>query len=148
MLPSPLMVSTPGSFAEHTIAVRKPGILAKVLATQHYSPEITAAVQRFGDEVREGVAAPLKEDCVDRVVWNRALAPWEGRRWMELPWFLAETYFYRRLLETVRYFVPGPTYLLDPFEPQKRDALGEGLEATVRFYAGWHEEYDLSRTRS
>jgi uncharacterized protein with ATP-grasp and redox domains len=143
MLPSPLMVSTPGSFAEHTIAVRKPGILAKVLATQHYSPEITAAVQRFGDEVREGVAAPLKEDCVDRVVWNRALAPWEGRRWMELPWFLAETYFYRRLLETVRYFVPGPTYLLDPFEPQKRDALGEGLEATVRFYAGWHEEYDL-----
>ncbi|MHB1317246.1 MAG: damage-control phosphatase ARMT1 family protein [Anaerolineae bacterium] len=143
MLPLPLMVSTPGSFAEHTIAVRKPGIIAKVLATQHYAPDIVTALQRFGDEVREGVAAPLKEDCADRVLWNRAMSPWEGRRWMELPWFLAETYFYRRLLEAVRYFQPGPTYLLDPFEPQKRDALGEGLEATVRFYAGWDETWDL-----
>lgn len=143
MLPPPLMNSTPGSFAEHTIKVRKPGILAKVLATQHYAPEIVDAVQRFGDEIREGVAAPLKEERPDRPLWNLALAPWEGKRWIELPWFLAETYFYRRLLEAVRYFQPGPTYLLDPFEPQKREAMGEGLAATVRFYAAWHEEYDL-----
>ena len=103
MLPPPLMNSTPGSFAEHTIKVRKPGILAKVIATQHYAPDIVDAVQRFGDEIREGVAAPLKEKCPDRPLWNRALAPWEGKRWTELPgsW---RTYFYRRLLRRCAIF--------------------------------------------
>jgi len=143
MLPEPLMVSTPGSFAEHTIKVRKPGIIAKVIATQHYSPEIVAALEHLAEELKQGTVAPLREERPDRAQWNLALAPWEGRGWLELPWFLAETYFYRRLLEAVRYFQPGPTYLLDPFEPQKREALGEGLEATVRFYAAWHEEYSL-----
>ncbi|NLX42128.1 MAG: protein-glutamate O-methyltransferase family protein, partial [Chloroflexi bacterium] len=143
MLPLPLMVSTPGSFAEHTIVVRKPGIIAKVLATQHYSDKIVQALERFRAEVRDSPVAPLREETSDRGDWNLALQPWEGRRWTELPWFLAETYFYRRLLEAVRYFQPGPTFLLDPFEPQKREALGEGLQATVRFYEQWHHEYAL-----
>jgi len=137
------MVSTPGSFAEHTLAVRKPGIIKKVIDTQHYAPEIVAALESFAEEVRSGVAGPLKEATPDRRPWNHALAPWEGRRWMELPWFLAETYFYRRLLEAVRYFHPGPTFLLDPFDPQKRESLGEGLEATARFFDRLPEQAEL-----
>ena len=37
-----------------------------------------------------------------------------------MPWYLAEAYFYRRLLETVHYFRPGPWKDHDPFEKQKR----------------------------
>ncbi len=135
MLPPYLMVSEPGSFARHTIQRRKPGVIAQVIATQHYPAEILAALEALAAELTAGSVAPLPEDAHDADEWRAALAPWAGAAWLELPWFLAETYFYRRLLHAVRYFEPGPFYLLDLFEPQKREALGEGLGATGRYYA-------------
>jgi hypothetical protein len=135
MLPPYLMVSEPGSFARHTIQRRNPGIITQVIATQHYSDEILTALEALAAELKAGPVAPLPESAHDADEWRAALAPWAGAAWLELPWFLAETYFYRRLLHAVRYFEPGPYYLLDPFEPQKREALGEGLEAVGRYYA-------------
>ncbi len=139
MLPPYLMVSDTGSFAEHTILYRKPGVVTEVIDTQHYSEEIVSELHRLIDEIRGAPVAPLPEDARDAGRWREALAPWEGATWLQLPWFVAETYFYRRLLETVRYFEPGRWFLLDPFEPQKREALGEGLEATQRFYENLDE---------
>lgn len=97
MLPKPLMVSEPGSFAEHTIRTRKPAIIAQVIASHHYPEEIIAALYRLREELRQGPVSPLNEDTPDREDWQQALAPWSGKAWLELPWFLAETYFYRRL---------------------------------------------------
>ena len=37
------------------------------------------------------------------VNWRR----YAGKTWLEIPWYFAETYFYRRLLEAVGYFQPG-----------------------------------------
>jgi hypothetical protein len=45
---------------------------------------------------------------------------YQGKTWLEVPWYWAETYFYRRLLEAVRYFQPGPWCQHDPFGRQKR----------------------------
>ena len=134
MLPQYLMVSDTGSFAQHTLLYRKPGVVTTVIDSHHYADEIVEELRRLIDEIRGAPVAPLPEDARDAARWHEALAPWEGATWLQLPWFLAETYFYRRLLEAVRYFEPGPWFLLDPFAPQKRESLGEGLEATQRYY--------------
>ncbi|MBC7234686.1 MAG: threonylcarbamoyl-AMP synthase [Chloroflexi bacterium] len=133
-MPSPLMPSEPGSFAERTIRLRKPSIIADVLQRNEYPSAVRQALEAFRQEILS--RAPftlLSEPAEDTNFWQQALAPWTGRSWFELPWFLAETYFYRRLLEIVGYFQPGPFYLRDPFESQKREALDEGLLMLERF---------------
>ncbi len=134
MLPPFLMASDPGSFARHTIQRRKPGVIAQVIATQRYPAEIVAALEGLAAELQAGPVGLLPEGAHDAQEWRQALHPWQGAAWLDLPWFLAETYFYRRILAAVRFFEPGPLFLLDPYEPQKREALGEGLAATQRHY--------------
>lgn len=134
MLPALIMVSEPGSFAEHTILVRKPEIIANVIATNDYPPEIIDGLVLFEREIAEEVVASLTPDGVgDEELWRDAWRPWQGRTWRQVGWYLAETYFYRRLLEVVGYFRPGREHLRDPFAPQKREALVQGLSALSSF---------------
>jgi len=42
---------------------------------------------------------------------------------LNVPWYWAEAYFYRRLLEATRYFQPGPWLGVDPFSPKKATDL-------------------------
>lgn len=49
-----------------------------------------------------------------------------GRTWLEVPG-TRETFFYRKLLEAVRYLQPGPWQTVDPFGPQKRQQEAEAL---------------------
>ena len=106
-LPPPLMVSEPGSFAAYTLAQRKPQVIRDVLARNPYPPDVMAGLRALERELAEGLVGPLSENAPDVAFWQRQWQPWEGKTWRELPWFFAETYFYRRLLEVVRYFQPG-----------------------------------------
>ena len=74
----------------------------------------------------------------DAAYWHGAWAPWEGATWRALPWFFAETYFYRLLLESVRYVAEGPWHGVDPFGPPKRAALTEGLPELAVFVEALH----------
>jgi len=51
----------------------------------------------------------------------------KDKTWLELPWYFAEAYFYRRLLEIVEYFQPGPLRNRDPFQRSKRRQLKESI---------------------
>ena len=135
MLPPILMVSEPGSFAEHTIVERKPQIIDRIIATNDYPRAIVAALRAFETEIAQGVISPPSEDAWHGDEWRRAWGAWQGRTWRQLAWFFAEAYFYRRILEITRYFVPGPWYRVDPFAPQKAEALSAGLEALSAFAA-------------
>ncbi len=119
-LPGPLMTSEPGSFARATITDRKPQILQAVLADNDYPEDIAAAAQALQDEIGSQAIQPLTEQAPDAAGWNRALELYSGKTWLEVPWYFAETFFYRRLLEAVRYYQPGPWQAKDPFEPQKQ----------------------------
>lgn len=137
--PPPLMVSEPGSFAEDTIRSRKPTILADILAHNTYPPDIVRSLESLRDEIASHAPVTgLSRSGDDVAFWQRALAPWNGRSWFELPWFLAETYFYRRVLDIVGYKLPGACPILglqhagDPFAPQKAQALRDGLVALER----------------
>jgi hypothetical protein len=79
------------------------------------------ALETFRDEIAAGVMQPLHEETADRNYWNQALADYEGLTWLQVPWYFAETYFYRRLLQAVRYFQPGPWERVDPFAIQKQE---------------------------
>jgi uncharacterized protein with ATP-grasp and redox domains len=120
-IPPPLMTSEPGSYARYTIVERKPQIIQNTLDDNGYPPHIVAALEAFRDEIARQPLRPLTELAPDVAFWQRAAAPYHGRTWLELPWFFAETYFYRRLLEVVRYFQPGDWQGHDPFARQKRD---------------------------
>jgi len=128
-LPPPLMTSTPGSFARQTIVERKPQILREVGQAHPYPPDIQAGLVAFAAEIAAQPIRPLTEGAPDCGLWNAALAPFAGRTWLEVPWYLAETLFYRRLMEIVRFYRPGPWQDVDPFAPQKAAALERALPA-------------------
>ena len=105
-LPPFLMTSDPGSFACNTILERKPQIIHQLLADNAYPPAIVAALETFRDEIASRPIQPLIESALDVPEWNRELARYAGKTWLEIPWYFAESYFYRRLLEAIGYFQP------------------------------------------
>lgn len=133
-LPPALMTSEPGSFARSTIVERKPQIIRRVIADNGYPPVIVQALETLFTELAEHPVQLLTEEAADTALWKEELAPYAGRTWRELPWYLAETYFYRRLLEAVRYLQPGPWEGRDPFAKQKRR---EEDRAVALLAAGW-----------
>jgi hypothetical protein len=130
------MTSDPGSFARGTIVERKPQIIAQVLADHDYPAEITAALHAFRDEIARQPMQALHEPAGDTAMWNAELARYAGRTWLEIPWYFAETFFYRKLLEAVRYLQPGPWQGHDPFGAQKRR---QEADALARLEASWDQ---------
>jgi hypothetical protein len=118
-LPPPILTSEPGSFARHTIAVRVPRIIEDTITQNHFSAEIVGSLAALRDEILSGVAQPLGYDAPDREFWQQASAQYLGRSWLDVPWYWAEAYFYRRVLEATGYFRPGPGQGFDPFATAK-----------------------------
>jgi uncharacterized protein with ATP-grasp and redox domains len=134
------MTSDPGSFARRTIGERKPQIIHQVLADNAYPAEVAAAVEAFRDEIATRPLRPLRESAPDTAFWNAALSEYAGRTWLEVPWYFAETFFYRKLLEAVRYFQPGELAGLNPFQKQKDKQVEEDIQ---RLAAEWEQVSDL-----
>jgi uncharacterized protein with ATP-grasp and redox domains len=53
---------------------------------------------------------------------------------LEIPWFLAESYFYRRVLEIVQYFQPGPWLGQDPYALLKHQEIMKALPVFAEVY--------------
>jgi len=136
------MTSEPGSFARHTTIERKPEILRQVNQSHTYPPDIREGLLAFETEIRasapdattavskqagRGAIRPLQEEAPDVAFWNEAWRTFQGRTWLQVPWLFAETFFYRRMLEVVRFFQPGPWQYVDPFAPQKEKELESAL---------------------
>jgi len=120
-LPPPILTSEPGSFAQDTLRRRIPAILQEAI---DLNPDFDLPVQRnldeLGTELRSGRIRGLREDAPDVALWNEVSAPHFGRSWLDVPWYWAEAYFYRRLLEATGYFREGRWRGFDPFGAKKR----------------------------
>lgn len=124
--PPPLRGSDPDSFARDTVVRRVPAIGRRVLAENDLAPAAARAVAALVAELPDAPIRPLEDDgAPDLALWDSYVAPLAGQTWLEVPWFFAETYFYRRLLEASGYFRPGSGHLADPFALQKRLGLEE-----------------------
>ncbi len=113
-LPPPILTSEPGSFAEETLQVRIPHIVEETIALNRFPPELNRALENLRTEILSGAIRGLREDAADRPFWDHVGSPWIGHTWLNLPWYGAEAFFYRRVLEATRYFQPGPLGF-DPF---------------------------------
>ena len=136
-LPPYLMTSDPGSFACATILERKPQIICQVIRDNAYPIEIVRALEEFRDEIASRSIQPLRESASDVSTWNDALAAYAGKTWLEVPWYFAEAFFYRKLLEATRYFQEGAGQGLNPFQKQKQTQI----ETDVRRLAGEWEQF-------
>jgi hypothetical protein len=134
------MTSEPGSFARFTIAERKPQLIRQAIADNNYPPEIVAALEALRAEIAQHPVGLLTEPAPDVAFWNSQVTLYRGRTWLELPWYLAETYFYRRTLEAVCYLAPGAWQGRDPFALPKRQAE---QEAVAWFSADWKQLDDV-----
>ncbi len=126
-LPGPLMGSEIGSFAWHTVTVRLPEIARRSLEENMFSPGQVARINQLIEEMPEAKIRRLTDSAApDFNDWNRAIAPYQDNNWLDVPWFFAETYFYRRMLEVTGYFSAGEGRGVDPYQVQKV----KGLEAS------------------
>ena len=121
-LPEPIRAQEPNTWANSTVAVRFPEITRRVLQENQFPAIVEAALQTLIDELP---MAPIRL-LTDTRDWNLYIEPYVKQNWLQVPWFFAETYFYRRILEATGYFQTGGTEAVDPFLYQKE----KGLSAT------------------
>ncbi len=119
-LPPLLLTSDPGSFAHNTLKVRVPRILRDTIEANDFPASVVHDLESLHAELRAGEIVPLTEDAPDVAEWNRLSLNYFGRTWLDVPWYWAEAFFYRRLLEATRYFQRGPLQGFDPFAATKR----------------------------
>jgi len=122
-LPPVIKTSEPGSFARYTLEERVPAILRETVGFNAFPDDIRRAMDELYAELTGGVIRELREDAPDRDFWNAVSDPYIGHGWLDVPWYWAEAYFYRRLLEATQYFQPGPWQGVDPFGPKKATEL-------------------------
>ena len=131
-LPSPLLGSEVGTFTEYTLTQRMPAIARRVIAENNYPENINDCLKQLARELPSEPLSPLLHDTgVDFSAWMKYLEPFKGQRWIDVPWFLAETYFYRLILEITNYFRSGELQGVDPFQLQKNKGLETSLDSTI-----------------
>ena len=120
-LPPPILTSEPGSFAQDTLRRRIPAILQEAIdLNPDFDPLVRRGLDQLGIELSSGRIRALREAAPDVALWNAVSAPCFGRSWLDVPWYWAEAYFYRRLLEVTGYFREGRWRGFDPFGAKKR----------------------------
>ncbi|MFI9804399.1 damage-control phosphatase ARMT1 family protein [Streptomyces sp. NPDC052301] len=119
-----ILGNEPGSFPHSVLAERHPAIIEQVRDAFPYGPGQHRALDELLASCSDGTIEPLPADAPDLGRWHDwGLARWAGRSWYDVPWLWSESYFYRRLLDAVGYFVPGAWQGIDPFRPFKRAEL-------------------------
>jgi len=147
-VPTPIRSDVPGTWAYDTVASRLPNTARRTLIENDFPPEIVAAVTALVHAVPQEPIRSLQQEAPDAAAWAVYTVPHLGQNWLAPPWFFAETYFYRRLLEATGYFGPGPGHHLDPFVYQKQQGLLTTLDTTKQIAhllsesiaRGWQEQ--------
>ncbi len=118
-LPPFLSTGDAGSFAQATLQTRDPRILEDLANAPYFAPAMRRDFEKLRAEILHGEIQALREDAPDADFWRQVSKPYIGGSWLDAPWYWAETYFYRRILEITRYFQIGAWHERDPFAPLK-----------------------------
>ncbi len=130
-LPEPLRAAETGTFTERSVVDRLPDIGRRVLAENDFPPAIHRAYEAFIEEIPHAPIVPIDDPgAPDEADWKQYGARYEGLDWRKVPWFFAEFYFYRRILQITGYFQPGGLIGYDPYTCQKQQGLESSVDAT------------------
>lgn len=145
-IPAPLRGTEPGSFAYRTITERMPRIGQRVIEENAFEQEVVVRLQALMAELPDGSIRPLTDvKAPDAADWVAYVEPYRQQNWLQVPWFFAETYFYRRILEATGYFVEGAGFQRDPYRPHKeqsRQSSSEKVRGLAQRLARWWEAID------
>jgi hypothetical protein len=118
--PPPIRTSDSDSFAHQTFQERLPKIIDSVLDQNDYPTSIRNNLLSLKAELNLPVRlTPLASSQPKSASWNAYLATYTDNCWLDLPFYFAEAFFYRRLPGAVHYFVPGAWQGVDPFQNAK-----------------------------
>jgi len=123
-IPSPLLGSEEHTWANFTVTVRLPEIGRRVLVENAYHPSVAEKLDSLLQEIPYRPIRGIEDaSAPDINSWHLYCAPHLGYNWLDVSWFFAETYFYRRILEATGYFQSGPYAHADPYTYQKQQGL-------------------------
>ncbi|KAA8886213.1 protein-glutamate O-methyltransferase family protein [Nocardia colli] len=118
-LAPPILAGAPGSFAHSVFHERHPTLIDQVTRAHPYPADVESALRDLLYESTRGVIEPLAGHPADGPQWLEWGDGLWGLPWGEAPFLWAESYFYRRLLQSVGYFDDGAWRHIDPFAPTK-----------------------------
>jgi uncharacterized protein with ATP-grasp and redox domains len=132
-IPEPLRGSEPDSFAYYTITVRFPRIINQVLQENNLPAGQQKSLNQLLAEIPRGALRPLlDQNAPDAGSWSERLQSYRSQDWLQAPWFLCETYFFRRIIEAVCFYEEEPDKRLDPYHAQKINNLDDTLNGLRR----------------
>ena len=122
-----------GSFAQKTLQFRKPAILDKIQDANQFTRMQRQKIQLLKEEVLHGtVSDPFSGggfsldalDADSRRMWQEELPSCRGKSWLDLPFYLAESLLYFKILKAIGYFDTCSSYYMrDPYKAFKREEL-------------------------
>jgi uncharacterized protein with ATP-grasp and redox domains len=136
-LPDPLRGNEVGTFTHHSVAVRLPEIAGRVIAENQLNEEAATAMDDLIEQISSGVILPFRAPAPGHDKWTSFVEPHLRRSWRDVPWFFAEYYFYRRVLEAVGFWSHG----LDPYTAQKQLGLEQALPGARESISTLDESY-------
>lgn len=145
-LPEPLSGTAIGSFAWYTIRDRLPKIGRQILEDNDFNQQVRDNILNLLSEIPAGTISQIEDHAAPDVSdWEHYTSPHQGKDWLQVPWFFAETYFYRRIIAAIDYYQPGPYQGYDPYRKQKWqimetaepaiNLLGEFLDESLREFS-------------
>jgi uncharacterized protein with ATP-grasp and redox domains len=128
--PPPLYGHEPDTWQYDTMTQRISEIAQRVIDENDLTAEQLQRMRRLQDEMPYGLVRPLDDPAApDAAAWAAYVAPYVGRNWLDIPWFMAEMMFFRRVLEATGYFGPGVGEGRDPYRQQKAAGMAAAAEA-------------------
>jgi uncharacterized protein with ATP-grasp and redox domains len=132
-IPPPLRGVERHTFTYFSIVERLPRIVRQVLASNDYPAAVVARLEGLIAAIPEEPIRLLRDaSAPDTEEWVGYVAPYLEHNWLEVPWFFAETYFYRRVLEATGYFGRADGDDHDPFRALKLESLTAHVEVIHR----------------
>jgi uncharacterized protein with ATP-grasp and redox domains len=148
-IPESLRGSEIGSFAHDTIVRRLPDIVGRTIDENEFTGLVINSLQELIKEIAHGSIRPLQDpEAPDAEGWQNYVQLYVGMNWLDIPWFFAEFYLYRRILEATGYFgSEGNEHLKDPFVLQKQRGLASAKGA-MQPLASMANKWTVEQTRT
>jgi len=123
------MNNDPQGFAWGVWRDRTPRLVAQIRDGRPYGAAQRRALDDLLTEISSGAIRPLGGHAHDQETWSSWGAGYFGMPWLDAPFLWSESYFYRRLLDAVGFFEPGPWRWVDLFDDLKSAELTDpGLQ--------------------
>jgi uncharacterized protein with ATP-grasp and redox domains len=123
-LPVPYRGNEIGKWVHYSIVKRLPAIIERVINENDFDQKVEEQLKSIKDDIPFGLIRSFR-DCRNSgdVDWDNYVSMYKGMNWLDIPWFFAELYFYRRILEATRYFSHDENERIDPYQFQKNQGL-------------------------